>query len=52
MDKEANKGFVADYLKLSSNKLKEKTLLAEELLKFCSDIKRCRAEKTGLLKSL
>ncbi|MEN8264134.1 MAG: radical SAM protein [Nitrospirota bacterium] len=48
MDKEADKGFIASYLKLSGKALKEKIRLAEEILKNCTLCPRkCRVDRTA-----
>ncbi len=48
MDKEADKGFVAAYLKLSKKEVKEKICLAEEILKSCTLCPRtCNVDRTA-----
>jgi putative pyruvate formate lyase activating enzyme len=48
MDKEADKDFVAAYLKLSGKALKEKIRLAEEILKNCTLCPRsCEVDRTS-----
>jgi putative pyruvate formate lyase activating enzyme len=48
MDKEANKGFIAAYLKLPREKLREKIRLAEEILKSCTLCPRnCEVDRTA-----
>jgi len=47
MDKKADRGFIAAYLKLSGQSLKEKTSTAVELLKDCTLCPReCRVDRT------
>ena len=48
MDEEADKGFIASYLKLSGEALKEKIRLAEEILKNCTLCPRkCEVDRTA-----
>jgi len=48
MDKEADKGFVAAYLNLTSDELKDKIRLAEEILKSCTLCPRnCKVDRTA-----
>jgi putative pyruvate formate lyase activating enzyme len=48
MDKEADKGFLAAYLKLSSDELAEKIRAAEEILKCCTLCPRnCKVDRTA-----
>jgi putative pyruvate formate lyase activating enzyme len=48
MDKEADKGFVAAYLKLSSDELADKVRAAEEILKRCTLCPRnCKVDRTA-----
>jgi uncharacterized Fe-S radical SAM superfamily protein PflX len=51
MDQKADKGFLAAYLKLSRQELKEKVLRAEEILKCCTLCPRaCKVDRPQVKK--